>query len=646
MKVTSKDGLQHSGKHDIETTVQEAAIVVDKHSTGCAVFNTGITAGMDEAHSVLAESGSNPETSANDFIEDFNTYRYLKPSHAFGTKGKHGRKLSGVKSLFNNYRVVLTDADSGDSRNQLFDSMANRRQLAQDTKCSIKDLVEASQKGLMGREMYQYSDFMYCKHLGEMPNSYLVTLRRFAFPCSDNISHSPYTGRKTKHGPDIGRMVCWMNTSDNKLEDILKYSYQMHWEEHKAEFQDMDRGGDDAMAGPMGKILNTFTNSQHSMQAMQGTAAGSSVSGLQSGGGDGGAPLAGNEAALGKRYDKNKIYGPIDVLMRTQMRAQGLETSQEFNITFDYEMKAYNGINQKQAFLDLLANIFCTTYNTGHFWGGAVWWYGASQSNTLQNLYGGTGKASTPVEYASIFANNVANELKKVFQGFKSDPKGSVLSMASNALGSVLGGFLNKLGRPQVQALNSLLSPDPTGLWHLTIGNPRNPIMSIGNLCLKNTEITHYGPMGIDDFPTKIKVKVTLMPGKDRDLVGLEQMYKFGESRIYSPMFTGNMKKYFQPVTPGAKTETDETSTEAQSGSADSTAGTGVSPEVTAADAAKTPDGQLPADFIARMFGSEEYKDSDSDTFGATFNNINIPNFKDDGKPDGTVEPDTDDEPE
>jgi hypothetical protein len=185
-----------------------------------------------------------------------------------------------------------------------------------------------------------------------------------------------------------------------------------------------------------------------------------------------------------------------------------------------------------------------------------VWWYGASQSNTLQNLYGGTGKASTPVEYASIFANNVANELKKVFQGFKSDPKGSVLSMASNALGSVLGGFLNKLGRPQVQALNSLLSPDPTGLWHLTIGNPRNPIMSIGNLCLKNTEITHYGPMGIDDFPTKIKVKVTLMPGKDRDLVGLEQMYKFGESRIYSQMFTGNMKKYFQPVTPGAKTET------------------------------------------------------------------------------------------
>ena len=98
----------------------------------------------------------------------------------------------------------------------------------------------------------------------------------------------------------------------------------------------------------------------------------------------------------------------------------------------------------------------------------------------------------------------------------------------------LLGGLLNKLGRPQKHMLNSLLSPAPIGLWHVTIGNPNHPIMSIGNLILDSTTIEHYGPLGLDDFPTGLRVKCSLKRGKGRDLRDIEKMYMGGYQRIYA----------------------------------------------------------------------------------------------------------------
>jgi hypothetical protein len=111
------------------------------------------------------------------------------------------------------------------------------------------------------------------------------------------------------------------------------------------------------------------------------------------------------------------------------------------------------------------------------------------------------------------------------------------LKKIGNSLGGMLAaGFLNKMGRPQKQQLNSLLSPAPIGFWHLTIGNPHHPIMSMGNMILKSAQIEHYGPLGLDDFPTGLKVTCTLTRGKPRDIRDIEKLYMKGNDRIYSPM--------------------------------------------------------------------------------------------------------------
>jgi hypothetical protein len=66
----------------------------------------------------------------------------------------------------------------------------------------------------------------------------------------------------------------------------------------------------------------------------------------------------------------------------------------------------------------------------------------------------------------------------------------------------------------------------------------------MGNLILENTEIEHYGPLGLDDFPTGLRVTCTLKHGKPRDTSMIEAMYTMGNSRVYIPVGEHVMEMY------------------------------------------------------------------------------------------------------
>jgi hypothetical protein len=181
--------------------------------------------------------------------------------------------------------------------------------------------------------------------------------------------------------------------------------------------------------------------------------------------------------------------------------------------------------------LDLISNILNVTYTTGSFWGGGYKGFAAHQSNIFTNLNifkargGFTEFVDAFVDDLSGLGNTIKNfSLKDAFKGL-------------NQLGGMMiAGFLNKLGRPNKVMYNSLLSPAPIGFWHVTIGNPKRPIMSIGNMIITDVGIEHQGPLGLDDFPTGLKVTVQLDRGKPRDLRDIEKLYMQGTDRIYTSM--------------------------------------------------------------------------------------------------------------
>ena len=81
--------------------------------------------------------------------------------------------------------------------------------------------------------------------------------------------------------------------------------------------------------------------------------------------------------------------------------------------------------------------------------------------------------------------------------------------------------------------IQAFLTGDPTGQWHLTVGNPMNPMLVCGNLCLINASFKFEGPIGYEGFPSKLKMTVELEPGRPRDKSEIESMFNAGRGRFY-----------------------------------------------------------------------------------------------------------------
>jgi hypothetical protein len=300
-----------------------------------------------------------------------------------------------------------------------------------------------------------------------------------------------------------------------------------------------------------------MANSNYRKQVMQGVAgknfAGKTYMDKLTGGGE---PPYSNEEWKKMSSDSTKVYGPVDVINKTKKRKRGLVFEQKFTLTFDYELRSYYGVNSKAAMMDLLANILATTYTHGTFWGGERRFMGAIQDNIFANLpiykLADSGGLNNPSAVLDAFIDSVHQGAQAFTDGTEGEStKDKIKNLAKDIGGMLLGGMLNKLGRPHKYAIASLISDAPVGCWHLTIGNPKSPILEVGNLVCTGSEIVHYGPLGLDDFPTGIRVTVNLEHGKPRDIVGIEQMYGRGDSRIYAPLGGKvlDMYKESKPIT-------------------------------------------------------------------------------------------------
>lgn len=315
------------------------------------------------------------------------------------------------------------------------------------------------------------------------------------------------------------------------MADILKFSNGFNWKDAEAQVQTLN-SKQGASSGTFGGIVE----SNKILSAMANAGAGRDA-------------VAANANKRNADYDSfsntypNHTFGPLNVIKNVLVREQGLKFDQDFKLKFEYELKAFEGANPKLMMLDQLANILALTYNNAPFWGGSVRYIGdgavAKPLGNLSKLREG--------DYLG-FAGSIVDDIGKMFQGAGTGLGGAAGALMNGDIGSALGvlkdnKFLNNLiggsamemfNTPQGgQAVASLLTGDPTGQWHVTIGNPLNPIMVIGNLCMTDCNITFEGGMGIQDFPERMMVEISLKPGRPRDKAEIESMFNSGRGRFY-----------------------------------------------------------------------------------------------------------------
>jgi hypothetical protein len=429
----------------------------------------------------------------------------------------------------------------------------------------------------LGRAKYRWADFMYCKDLGKVSNNHLITLRKFNAPVDDNIFYYDKKTKETPDTPDKGRLISWFGTDDNKLEDIINFRYEAKWDK-KDDLKVMDVDSKEESSKMIPSLIN-LTNANY-ITAVQKGLAGESNLILNNWLGD---KLfgTGSEGMWEGHKDKadyywrdaNKVYEPKNTVRDTHIYNGKLTFNHEINLTFSYKLRSYDGINPKSAFLDLIGNILEVTYRRGTFFGGSYRWKGAPRNEAgwqkanaiidtlgeaaiedMQGLLGldmeNWGNFLSNGSFAGALKDMVADsdsllgKAAEVVQNIKDNGfEGAMKALDGKGPDAIakagrlaIGAIKNKIGRPAIYGLDSIVSGRAVGMWHLTVGNPRNPILAIGNLILTGASIQQLGPLGFDDFPTELKVKVTLTHGKSRDAVDIANMYTIGKGAIYNPI--------------------------------------------------------------------------------------------------------------
>ena len=134
----------------------------------------------------------------------------------------------------------------------------------------------------------------------------------------------------------------------------------------------------------------------------------------------------------------------------------------------------------------------------------------------------------------------------KLSKPFENGLMEGIKSLAGNAGAALLGGSLDKLKRPEMYSLHSLLSANPTGEWHLTVGNPFNPAMMFGNLVMDGASFGVEGPFTADDVPSYILLEIKLKHAMPRDKYGIQRMFNYGGTRFYGSNTDFESKSYYR----------------------------------------------------------------------------------------------------
>ena len=391
---------------------------------------------------------------------------------------------------------------------------------------------------------YKAQDFLYSKWYRKIPLNHIVTLRRFPMPCEDNIFNFKIALAEGKGGKvplnvngggdvvdatqvaGVTAVTYMGETAGNKLSELMSMTYGLNWKELESKMEDIESGGG-YTSQPITKTFGAVGGAL--ADVAKGISPGRKYA-LEN---------ASTADKLGTTY-ADFVIGPVNVIDRTIIRERGLKFEQDMKLIFEYELKSLSYVNPKVAMIDIISNMLTMTTNNASFWGGGQRYYGAT--GYVASQFGDVNllKQGNFAGYTKSLASDVTAGLKNIFGnssgGFdlKSGLAGALKvgnQFLGNKLGELLGSIAGDVGSTAAQ--RTFISAEPTGNWHVTIGNPLNPIATMGNMYCDGTVMTLGDGLGYDDFPLEVKFEITLKHGKPRDKGDIENMFNAGRGRVY-----------------------------------------------------------------------------------------------------------------
>lgn len=459
----------------------------------------------------------------------------------------------GPKSMFNNYSVFIHPLTN--KSNQI-DPLFNKngrgpfdiswKDVPIEKLLQYFDPTTNTEFNKKGAAPYYANDFLFAKYYEFINFNRLITLRRFPFPTFDSLIFPDQDQHRIK--PLAQAISYFGEPTENSLKDLLKFAGEIKWKNMSADVWDVSgndvRGFEDS---PIADIGSGIKNKNGKDAGRIGNLASKVINGAAGNKGDtSGTKKA--QADFARQFGNDpdytgKLLGPVNVINETYIRDRGIGVRNKYTITFDYHLSSYKGVNPKIAMLDLISNMLALCYNNAKFFGGAnryipdvkqFEFFGGEPA--MKAFYSGNYDVfmKETVGAFSTGFTNLGDALGDLLGGIMSGNFGGLLNMGKK-LGATWLDLKSAKNRPSLLGFRAILSGLPIGEWHLTIGNPLNPIATIGNLVCKSFSAEVNEELGHDDFPTEIKFTIELEDGRPRDKGDIESMLSLGNGRMYYP---------------------------------------------------------------------------------------------------------------
>lgn len=342
------------------------------------------------------------------------------------------------------------------------------------------------------------ADFLYTKDFGKVPTNRLVICRRYHYPVHDILP--PF--------PPLSKMITWLNKDVENI--IPELSLTMNFEDTSLEEASVSKltPGIPGLGSTASESFD-FTGTSRLMEKL-------------------------NFSSNMKEDKTEELLGAIKLTDNAKFRSIGQNSEISFEYKFSYKMKYIDGVDPKLALLDALANALVMCYDNTRFFkldGGQKLVFEKIDQYKYYDIQQINAKLGSSVAQG---ISDIGGNLVETIKQFDSSSE-DASSMFDNL---IAGSTFFSAGRQLVKRLYYLytfMTGAPSGFWHLTIGNPFNPIAVWGNLICSDAKIKFSKELAMDDFPDGFDIVLTLVPA--RPLSRDELMSKFNNAKggLYKP---------------------------------------------------------------------------------------------------------------
>lgn len=390
----------------------------------------------------------------------------------------------------------------------------------EDVGLDVDNLVEWSKDKPQLRLRFQ--DFAYCKRLGYYPNNRLVVLRRFRGGIPDNLFD--YIESNQLYSKPLSTMISWIPPED---EHIITMTFNENWNRNSSGVMD---------------IIKTDNKTTTDTESLTDATLQSALA------------LVGDTLSEkykkedGTQYSDNSASGNPNLIKQSMVRetgGAGLESNISFVLTFEYEMRYTNKLDPGVVILDLLSNCIRMGTSTESFLLNNKALLESEiikqiMQNDIDSMF------DTLTKEINDLGNNIVDKFKSLYNVAKKTVTDTILDPLNSTEKMVK--FITSRYREAIKGAISADTGLPSGHWHLTIGNPKSPIVSIGDLVITKSEVKLGNELGYNDFPTTFKVIYTLQAARSRGLYELQRIFNTGRGRLYVYKDYTDNPDYFKTI--------------------------------------------------------------------------------------------------